>query len=122
VVQRYVDGVRVKDLNCLNRDLSRVIHVDWNGDACKLNPDNCLILRRWDGSDGDKSLFDLAQFIRAIATQDVQDVREVLSHYRHFEDPLAAFKERQRQLLQQEQEAQQMASQKKSLVESFKRS
>ena len=119
--QRYVDGVRVKDLNCLNRDLTRVIHVDWNPDACKLNRDNCLLLRKWDGSDGDKSLFDLAQFIRAIATQEVQDVREVLSHYRGFEDPLAAFKERQRQLLQQEQEANEAANQRKSLVGSFRR-
>lgn len=117
-----MDGVRIKDLNCLNRDLSRVIHVDWNADACKLNPDNCLVLKKWDGNDGDKSLFDLAQFIRAIATQEVNDVREVLSHYRSFEDPLSAFKERQRQLLLQEQAAQEQASHKKSLVGSFRRS
>lgn len=117
-----MDGVRLKDLNYLNRDLSRVIHVDWNPEACKLNDSNCLILKKWDGSSDDKSLFDLAQFIRAIATQDVQDVREVLSHYRTFSDPLAAFKERQRQLLQQEQEAAEAAMQKRSLVQSFRRS
>lgn len=96
--------------------------MDWNQDACRLNPNNCLILRKWDGSDGDKDLFDLAQFIRAIATQEVQDVREVLTHYRSFEDPLAAFKERQRQLLQQEQMAREQATQRKSLVQSFRRS
>ncbi|KAI1301818.1 Mitochondrial import inner membrane translocase subunit TIM50-C [Halotydeus destructor] len=119
---RYEDGDRIKDLNGLNRDLSRVIMVDWEENACRLNKANCLILKKWEGEDGDKELFELAQFIRAIAAQDVQDVREVLSHYRQFENPLDAFKERQRQLLEQENEMKKFETSKKpSLTEAFKR-
>jgi import inner membrane translocase subunit TIM50 len=121
---RYVDGNRVKDLNNLNRDLNRVIFVDCNPDACKMNRDNCLILKKWEGTDGDKTLFDLAQFLRAVATQGVDDVREVIQHYNQFDDPLEAFKENQRRLLEKEEEQmrqQTVTTQSSSLVKSFKR-
>lgn len=120
-MQRYVDGVRVKDLNYLNRPLSRVIHIDWNPDACKYNSENCLVLKKWKGDDEDKCLFDLAQFLRAIATQEVDDVRDVISHYKQFSDPLEAFKEKQRQLLAQEVQQKEISSKQQSLVGSFKR-
>ncbi|RWS05688.1 mitochondrial import inner membrane translocase subunit TIM50-like protein, partial [Dinothrombium tinctorium] len=107
---RYEKGVRIKDLNCLNRDLRRVIHVDWNRNACKLNPDNCLILKKWEGDSSDKSLYDLAQFLRTLAIQGVDDVREVVSHYSKFDDPIEAFRDYQRRL--QEHEEQKLASAK----------
>ena len=112
----YVDGVRVKDLHRINRPLSRVIHIDWDAEACKLNSNNCLILKKWDGQDKDETLFDLANFIRAIASQEVEDVTEILHHYRQFEDPLKEFKERQRQLAEQEALIKESASKKTSLV------
>lgn len=93
--------MRIKDLNRINRPLSKVIHIDFDEKTCQLNPNNCLILKKWDGAD-DKMLFDLTNFIKAIITQDVPDVRDVLSYYRQFEDPLEAFKERQRQLAESE--------------------
>lgn len=102
LLQHYEEGVRIKDLHRINRPLSKVIHIDFDGEVCKLNPNNCLILKKWDGNDGDKSLFDLTNFIKAIIAQEVPDVRDVLSNYRQFDDPLAAFKERQRQLLETE--------------------
>ena len=116
-----MDGTRVKDCTILNRDLKSVIHIEWNEKACSANPDNCLVIPKWDGSDGDKSLFDLAQFLRAIAIQDVDDVRDVIRHYKKYPNPIEAFKERQRQLQVQEQEDQAKKTTKKSLVESFKR-
>ncbi|CAG2102219.1 unnamed protein product, partial [Medioppia subpectinata] len=89
---RYENGVHLKDLNCLNRDLNKVIHIDWNGNACQLNRDNCLTLKKWDGNTDDRTLYDLSHFLRAIATEGVDDVRQVLQHYSQFEDPIEAFK------------------------------
>lgn len=84
-----------------------MIHIDYDGEACKLNPNNCLVLPKWQGNDDDKSLVDLVNFIKAIVTQDVPDVRDVLANYRKFDDPLAAFKERQRQLAESESQIKQ---------------
>jgi import inner membrane translocase subunit TIM50 len=103
---RYEDGVHLKDLNCLNRDLSKVIHIDWNKNACRLNPNNCLTLKKWDGDSNDRTLYDLAQFLRAIANENIEDIRDVLQHYSQFDDPLEAFKENQRKLAEREKELQ----------------
>jgi import inner membrane translocase subunit TIM50 len=95
---RYTKGQHIKDLDCLNRDLSKVILVDWNNNAFQLHPQNALKLRKWKGEDGDRTLIDLAIFLRTIATSNVEDVRLVLEHYGQFDDPLEAFKENQRRL------------------------
>ncbi|EEC10849.1 mitochondrial import inner membrane translocase subunit TIM50, putative [Ixodes scapularis] len=100
---RYTKGHHVKDLSCLNRDLSKVILVDWSEEACSLQPRNALKLRKWDGGDEDRTLLDLAQFLRTIGTSEVEDVRTVLDYYRQFEDPLVAFKENQKRLQEEKQ-------------------
>ncbi|XP_064100424.1 mitochondrial import inner membrane translocase subunit TIM50-C-like isoform X1 [Macrobrachium nipponense] len=98
---RYVNGKHVKDLSCLNRDLEKVICIDWDADAVS-SPRNHLKLKRWDGNMNDQSLVELGLMLRTIAESEVSDVREVIDYYRTFDDPLAAFRENQR--LAQEQE------------------
>ncbi|KAM7542430.1 hypothetical protein Aperf_G00000015214 [Anoplocephala perfoliata] len=114
---RYRKGKHIKDLSCLNRDLSRVILVDWNPDAASLQPRNALIIKRWTGEDSDRELIDLAAFLRMVAMSGVDDVRPVLDHYHQFEDPLAAFKEKHEQLMEaqakKKEEQERLASQKK---------
>lgn len=100
---RYLNGHHLKDLACLNRDLSKVIMIDWNPTATQLQPRNTLNLRRWLGEEGDHTLVDLAHFLKTIAASEVEDVRSVLEYYSQFDDPIAAFKENQRKL-QEEQE------------------
>lgn len=117
----FIEGHHVKNLNWINRDLSKVIVVDWNPESVKLHPSNAFIIKRWDGSDDDQTLIDLASFLRgkyhpneffftfehdlknlffaAIAFNKVEDVREVLQYYRQFEDPIEAFRENQRKLM-----------------------
>uniref|UniRef100_T1JC09 FCP1 homology domain-containing protein n=1 Tax=Strigamia maritima TaxID=126957 RepID=T1JC09_STRMM len=90
------------DLSCLNRDLSKVIFIDWNEKSFQMQPENALKLKKWQGNDEDRSLVDLAAFLRTVATSEVDDVRPVLSFYKQFDDPLAAFKANQ-QRLQDEQ-------------------
>lgn len=119
---RYMNGHHVKDLSCLNRDLSKVIMVDWNPDSFRLQPSNALRLKKWEGNDDDRTLVDLAVFLRTIATSNVEDVRTVLEYYSEFDDPLEAFKENQRKLEEERQkqsQVQQAAQEKETLAKSW---
>lgn len=62
----FVDGHHVKNLNNLNRDLSKVIVIDWDSNSTKLHPDNTFNLQRWAGNDDDTSLFDLVSFLKSM--------------------------------------------------------
>ncbi|XP_053611826.1 mitochondrial import inner membrane translocase subunit TIM50-C-like isoform X2 [Plodia interpunctella] len=97
----FIDGVHVKNLDGLNRDLSKVIVVDWNKASTKFHPQNTLILNKWKGVDDDTTLLDLANLLQTIAMSEVADVREVLTYYSQFDDPIAMFRENQRRLLEQ---------------------
>ncbi|XP_075042879.1 mitochondrial import inner membrane translocase subunit TIM50 [Mixophyes fleayi] len=101
---RYSDGHHVKDISCLNRDPSRIVIVDCNREAFKLQPYNGLSIKKWDGNSEDRALYDLTAFLKTIATTGVGDVRTVLENYSLEEDPLETFKHRQTQLQQEEQQ------------------
>ncbi|KOC68410.1 Mitochondrial import inner membrane translocase subunit TIM50-C [Habropoda laboriosa] len=113
---RFVDGHHVKDLNALNRDLSKVIVIDWNAKSTKFHPENTLRLPQWTGNDDDTTLYDLAAFLKTISTTNVEDVREVLDYYRQFDNPLQVFRENQRKLLMQIEEEESKAQQESSKV------
>ena len=89
---RFKNGTHVKELNCLNRDLKKVIVIDWNKITTQDNPDNAFTMPKWNGDMNDRSLIDLAQFLNEIKDSDVDDVREVLQYYRQFDDPIEAFR------------------------------
>uniref|UniRef100_A0A1A7WFM5 Mitochondrial import inner membrane translocase subunit TIM50 n=1 Tax=Iconisemion striatum TaxID=60296 RepID=A0A1A7WFM5_9TELE len=112
---RYMEGHHVKDVSCLNRDTSKVIVVDCKREAFQLQPFNGMALKKWDGNSDDRSLYDLANFLKTIALSGVEDVRIVLENYALEEDPIEAFKRRQAQLAQQEedQRAAELSQQKK---------
>ncbi|XP_032690129.1 mitochondrial import inner membrane translocase subunit TIM50-C-like isoform X2 [Odontomachus brunneus] len=108
---RFVDGHHVKDLAALNRDLSKVIVIDWNEKSVKMNPENAFRIPRWSGNDDDTTLYDLAAFLKTISTSNVGDVRDVLNYYRQFDNPLETFRENRRKLLMQMEEEQNKAQQ-----------
>lgn len=60
---RYIDGKVVKDLEYLNRDLSKVVMLDTNSDHSALQPDNAIVIQPWDGSRGDKGLVEMIPFL-----------------------------------------------------------
>jgi len=93
---KYIKGTHVKELNQLGRDMRRVIHLDWNEEACQTSPQNCFILKKWDGESTDRTLVELSDFIKEIANLGVDDVRPVLKYYSQFDDPMAKFKDNQR--------------------------
>ncbi|KAL5242795.1 hypothetical protein ACI65C_010205 [Semiaphis heraclei] len=105
----YIDGHHVKNIDRINRDLSRVIMVDWNADSVKLQRENALVIPRWTGEDGDQQLIQLAEFLNVISTSEVNDVREVLTYYKQFDHPLEVFKENQRKLLEMQEEQKQIS-------------
>ncbi len=112
---RYTKGVHVKDLDCLNRDLSKVIIVDCDQKAVDMHPRNAVILKKWVGNDDDRTLVDLAAFLRTVASSGVEDVRNVLDYYNQFDDPLEAFKENQAKVqAEQERAAKQNAEEQKN--------
>ncbi|XP_014216266.2 mitochondrial import inner membrane translocase subunit TIM50-C, partial [Copidosoma floridanum] len=98
---RFVDGHHIKDLDAVNRDLRKVIVIDWNPESVKFHPENMLQIPRWNGNDHDTALYDLAVFLKTVYATNVEDVREVLSYYRQFENPLEIFRGNQRKLLEQ---------------------
>ncbi|CAG5124574.1 unnamed protein product [Candidula unifasciata] len=119
---RYMDGHHVKDLSCLNRDMSKIIMLDCNPESVKLQPQNSLVLKRWTGDDNDRTLIDLAHFLKTIAASGVDDIRAVIEYYSQFDDPLSAFKENQRKLQEEEETRAKLAqeeSKKKSWLSGF---
>jgi len=95
---RFKNGTHTKDLYSLNRDLKKVIVVDWNENSTQDNPENALTMKKWTGDNTDRSLIGLAQFLHEIKDSEVDDVRDVLQYYKQFEDPIEAFRENQRKL------------------------
>jgi len=63
---RYEDGHHIKDLDCINRDLSKVIVIDWNEKSVKSHQRNALKLKEWKGNDDDRFLVDLALLLKSI--------------------------------------------------------
>jgi len=95
---RFVNGHPTKDVLSLNRDPKRVIFIDWNKDSVSPSLNNSLILPKWEGDNSDTSLIGLSHLLGAIKDTNVDDVRDVLSYYRTFDDPIAVFRENQRKL------------------------
>ncbi|ESO06649.1 hypothetical protein HELRODRAFT_64595 [Helobdella robusta] len=110
---KYVNGTHAKDLSFLNRDLSKVIIVDCDPKAMSLQPRNGFLLQKWEGDDSDRKLVDLANFLKTVALSNVEDVRPVMEYYAQFDDPIAVFKEKQKQLQDMEEEKAKLDASKK---------
>lgn len=108
----FVDGIHVKNLSKLNRDLSKVIVVDWNADSVKFHKENVLHVPRWRGNDDDTTLVDLVSFLQTVSETEISDVREVLKYYSEFENPLHAFRLKQQELLEHMESARATREQK----------
>lgn len=63
---KYVDGVYVKDLECLNRDLSRIVVLDTRKEEIE-QKDNLVLLRPWTGEPGDQELLKVLDFLESMS-------------------------------------------------------
>lgn len=71
----------LKDLNYLNRDLSKVIMLETNPDAWSMNPSNTIKMRPWTGDPNDKELVSLIPFLEYIVAMGIADVRPVIDNF-----------------------------------------
>lgn len=62
---KYSEGHHKKDLSKLNRDLSKVIYIDFDANSGSLNPENMLMVPEWKGNNDDLSLVDLAELLKS---------------------------------------------------------
>ncbi|XP_001949077.2 mitochondrial import inner membrane translocase subunit TIM50-C [Acyrthosiphon pisum] len=92
----FRNGQLVKNIERINRDLSKVIVIDWNTSWTQLHPYNTLIIPRWNGDENDNSLIDLADFLKVIFEKEEKDARDILNRYKKYDDPIKAFREDQR--------------------------
>lgn len=99
----FVDGHHVKNLDKLNRNLKKVIVIDWDNNAVKFHPDNHFNLLRWNGNDDDITLIHLTSFLKTIAQAEIDDVREVLRYYKQFNDPLMEFRNKQKEYFEKKE-------------------
>ena len=58
-----VDGQYIKDLSYLNRPMTDVVYVDFSDETVKYQPDNCIILPKFEGDSNDRELIDLIPFL-----------------------------------------------------------
>ncbi|BCR85267.1 protein translocase subunit TIM50 [Aspergillus chevalieri] len=85
---RYKDGEYIKDLSYLNRDLSKVIMIDTKEEHARLQPENAIILNKWQGDPKDKKLVALIPFLEYIAGMGIDDVRSVLKSFEGTDIPI----------------------------------
>ena len=61
----FMDGHHVKDLNRLNRDLNKVIVIDYDEKNVKNHATNLFKIPKWTGDNDDRALEDLAVFLNS---------------------------------------------------------
>jgi mitochondrial import inner membrane translocase subunit TIM50 len=124
---KFINNHYVKDMTYMNRDLDKIILIDWDEHSYELQPRNALHrLKKWEGDDKDTDLVYLASFLKMIAASNVSDVREVLDYYNQESNPLDTFKLNQVKIAeadaQRQQELDEMKyKQKKSTFSFFRR-
>jgi len=78
----YRKGKYIKDLSRLNRDLNRVVMIDDSAEHCADQPENAIIVPRFEGDKDDIVLMQLIPLLKGMAENDVPDVREEIERYR----------------------------------------
>lgn len=68
-------------MSYLNRDLSKTILIDTKEEHARLQPENAVIIPKWNGDPKDKTLVALIPFLEYLAGMNVQDVRTVIKSF-----------------------------------------
>lgn len=81
---KYEKGEYVKDLSYLNRPLNKTLIIDTHAPHVKNQPENAIILPKWNGETSDphvKDLVALIPFLEYVATMGIDDVRTVMKSF-----------------------------------------
>merc|ERR1712093_532780 len=74
----------VKDLSKLGRKPEKMIIVDHDPQAFRLQPENAILIRPFNGDPNDSELLDLLDFLKAAGTQTMQaneDLRQLIRRF-----------------------------------------
>jgi len=78
----YRAGKHIKDLSRLNRDLTKVVMIDDDEEYTQDQPENSIIVTRWEGDRDDRELLNLIPFLKGLAKNNGADFREEIEKYR----------------------------------------
>lgn len=76
--------------------MKRVLYLTWDVKTGEKQPDNVVMIRKWEGDVEDRQLLDMIPVLQMITQTHVADVRDVARAYRGKELPVE-FRERVRQ-------------------------
>lgn len=79
----FSDGIYIKDLTLLGRDLSKTIIVDNIRDNFERQPFNGIEILTWLQDPMDRELYKLSIFLKNLISKEVKDVREFIKSYQH---------------------------------------
>lgn len=66
MIRKKGDSFNQKDLSYMNRDIKKIIVIDWDENSYSLQPRNALHrLKKWDGDEKDTDLVYLATFLKS---------------------------------------------------------
>lgn len=71
----------LQDLSYLNRDLKKIIVMDTDPHHVKHQPENAIILPKWNGDPNDQTLIQFIPFLEYLASMGFEDAREVLKSF-----------------------------------------
>jgi len=86
----------IKDLRYLNRNLSRVICIDYDINNVKYTPLNVIVIPEFNGDSNDKELLLLIQLLKDMSKSTVKDVRKMISTYGNYKPYLNYYKQNPR--------------------------
>ncbi|KAF2151730.1 NIF-domain-containing protein [Myriangium duriaei CBS 260.36] len=82
---KYENGKYIKDLAYLNRPLEKTLIIDTNPDHVSNQPENAIVLPKWNGDPKDphaKDLVSLIPFLEYLAATSTEDVRKVINSFK----------------------------------------
>jgi import inner membrane translocase subunit TIM50 len=71
----------VKDISMLNRDLRKIVVIDFNKEAYKNDPENLIIVDKYHGEEYEDTLKYLSIYLNHLANPSVKDVRKEIMKY-----------------------------------------
>lgn len=110
---KYEKGEYVKDLSYLNRPLNKTLIIDTHAPHVKNQPENAIILPKWNGDKADphvKDLVALIPFLEYVATMGIDDVRTVMKSFEGTDIPIEFAR---REAIAREKFQQQLAEEQK---------
>jgi mitochondrial import inner membrane translocase subunit TIM50 len=103
----YKDGVHMKDLNRLNRNINRMIVLDDDPAECAMNPENLIRVKPYTNPNDrdDNTLERITPFLIEIAREGYDNIPELLSQYQGMDsDEIADEQDRRIQYYRQARE------------------